>query len=70
MFGAIGHPVRRLVRIRVGGLRLGNLAPGVWRELTPAEVRAVTRPQSGGGRRSGGGRKPSSSRLPSSAFRP
>src|SRR5437763_8567376 len=62
MFGALGHPVRRLVRVRVGGLRLGNLAPSAWRELTPAEVRAVTRPQSGGRRRSGGGSKPSGSR--------
>jgi 23S rRNA pseudouridine2605 synthase len=54
MFGAIGHPVRRLVRIRVGGLRLGTLASGVWRELTPAEVRAVTRPPKAGHGRAGG----------------
>src|SRR5205085_4389029 len=54
MFGAIGHPVRRLVRIRVGGLRLGTLASGVWRELTPAEVRAVTRPPKAGRGRAAG----------------
>jgi 23S rRNA pseudouridine2605 synthase len=54
MFGAIGHPVRRLMRIRVGGLRLGTLASGAWRELTSAEVRAVTRPPKVGRGRAGG----------------
>src|SRR5437763_864082 len=54
MFGAIGHPVRRLIRIRVGGVRLGSLASGVWRELTPAEVRAVTRSPKAGRGRAGG----------------
>ena len=43
MFGALGYPVRRLIRVRVGGLRLQELAPGAWRVLSPAEVRAVTR---------------------------
>ncbi len=54
MFGAVGYPVRRLVRVRIGGLRLGDLASGAWRELTPADVRAVTRPaapEPRGGRR-------------------
>ena len=44
MFGALGYPVRRLARVREGGLRLGNLPSGEWRELTPAELAAVTRP--------------------------
>ena len=44
MFGAIGRPVRRLVRVREGGLRLGGLALGTWRELSLAEVDAVLRP--------------------------
>ena len=35
---AVGHPARRLIRIRVGALRLGALAPGRWRSLTAAEI--------------------------------
>lgn len=42
IFQALGHPVRRLVRIQFGPLRLGRLPVGEWRPLTPAEVRALT----------------------------
>ena len=38
---ALGHPVERLVRVRMGPLRLGRLAPGAARELSAAERRAV-----------------------------
>jgi 23S rRNA pseudouridine2605 synthase len=38
---ALGHPVRRLVRVRMGPLRLGRLAPGAARELGAAERRAL-----------------------------
>ncbi len=38
MMRAIGHPVKRLVRLRVGNVTLKGLPPGGWRELTPAEV--------------------------------
>jgi 23S rRNA pseudouridine2605 synthase len=41
MFGAVGHPVRRLVRTRIGPLTDRSLAPGAWRALTPAEVRSL-----------------------------
>jgi 23S rRNA pseudouridine2605 synthase len=41
MCDAIGHPVRRLVRTRIGPLRDTGLAPGHWRVLTPPEVRAL-----------------------------
>jgi 23S rRNA pseudouridine2605 synthase len=41
MCDAIGHPVRRLVRTRIGPVTDRKLAPGTWRELTPAEVRAL-----------------------------
>ena len=41
MCQAVGHPVVRLVRTRIGSLRDPNLAPGHWRELTGAEVRAL-----------------------------
>jgi len=37
----LGHPVRRLVRVRIGSLLIGNLKPGQWRKLTEAEVKAL-----------------------------
>lgn len=43
MCEAVGHPVRRLVRTRIGPLRDQRLPPGAWRELTTAEVRALER---------------------------
>jgi len=43
MCDAIGHPVRRLVRTRIGPLRDTNLAPGSWRALSAEEVRALAR---------------------------
>ena len=41
MCEAVGHPVRRLVRTRIGPLADRRLPPGEWRPLTPAEVRAL-----------------------------
>ncbi|MEJ2698321.1 MAG: pseudouridine synthase [Desulfuromonadales bacterium] len=38
MCEAVGHSVSRLKRIRIGFLELGDLAPGSFRQLTPAEV--------------------------------
>jgi len=38
MCAAVGLRVTRLVRVRVGSLRLGALGPGSWRDLTPREV--------------------------------
>lgn len=38
MCDAVGHPVERLVRVRVGPLIDRTLAPGKWRHLTTAEV--------------------------------
>lgn len=38
LFKAAGHEVTRLKRIRFGGLSLGTLAPGKWRELSPEEL--------------------------------
>ncbi|MEY2458241.1 MAG: rRNA synthase [Acidimicrobiaceae bacterium] len=43
MFDAIGHPVVRLVRTRIGPLADRSLAPGEWRALTVDEVRALER---------------------------
>lgn len=41
MCEAIGFPVQRLVRVRIGPLRDSTLAPGQWRELAPDEVRQL-----------------------------
>lgn len=38
LLDAVGHPVRRLVRTRIGPVRLGELRPGVTRPLTYDEV--------------------------------
>jgi 23S rRNA pseudouridine2605 synthase len=43
MLDAVGLPVRRLVRVRVGPVRLGRLAAGTVRELSADEVRALYR---------------------------
>jgi len=43
MCAAVGHPVRRLVRVGLGPLSLGDLPPGRWRELTSGEVAALRR---------------------------
>jgi len=33
-----GIPIVRIIRIRIGTLRLGNMKPGQWRYLSPQEV--------------------------------
>ncbi len=38
MMAAVGHPVKRLVRLAVGPVELGNLATSQWRYLTYEEV--------------------------------
>jgi len=38
MMAAVGHPVKRLVRLAVGPVKLGNLATSQWRHLTHEEV--------------------------------
>jgi 23S rRNA pseudouridine2605 synthase len=43
MCEAVGHPVRRLVRTRIGPVADRRLKPGQWRHLEPAEVRALGR---------------------------
>ena len=59
MCDAVGHPVVRLVRTRIGPLRDGSLAPGGWRALTPVEVRSLYEAAT----------QPSSSRAPNSPGR-
>ena len=43
MCEAVGHPVVRLRRVRVGPVRLGALKSGEFRELTRAEVEQLER---------------------------
>lgn len=43
MLAVVGHPVQRLVRVRVGPVRLGALKPGESRPLEPAEIAALYR---------------------------
>lgn len=38
MCGAVGHPVHRLIRTRIGPIELDGLKPGKWRKLTEKEV--------------------------------
>lgn len=38
MCAALGHPVKRLIRVRIGPLRIGKLAPGEYRKLTRDEI--------------------------------
>ncbi len=38
MCEALGYNVRKLRRVRINNLKLGNLQPGQWRELTPSEL--------------------------------
>jgi 23S rRNA pseudouridine2605 synthase len=39
----VGHPVKRLERIAIGSLQLGDLAPGQARQLTDAEIQQLLR---------------------------
>ena len=41
MCAEVGHPVTRLVRVRVGPIADRSLAPGAWRELTVGELRSL-----------------------------
>lgn len=41
MLDAVGHPVRRLVRTRIGPLTDPSLAPGSWRPLAYDEIRSL-----------------------------
>ena len=47
MCDAVGHPVKRLARSRIGPLQDTKLAPGDWRELTTDEIRRLERVANG-----------------------
>jgi 23S rRNA pseudouridine2605 synthase len=46
MCALLGHPVKRLERIKFGQLALGDLKPGHYRRLSAAELRTLTSPDS------------------------
>ena len=41
MCEAVGHPVRKLRRVRIGPITDRRLRPGEWRDLSPQEVRRL-----------------------------
>jgi len=47
MCDAVGLPVRRLVRVRIGPITDLRLPPGEWRPLEQEEVRALERAAAG-----------------------
>lgn len=50
MCEAVGHPVQRLIRVRIGPLRDAQLQPGQWRALGQDEVRSLVESVAGGPR--------------------
>ncbi len=56
MFGAVGAPIQRLVRVRIGPVRIDGLRSGVVRQLKAPEIRGLgagagtSRAATGGGR--------------------
>ena len=41
MTAAVGLPTLRLIRVAIGGVHLGNLEPGKWRDLTSDEMKSL-----------------------------
>jgi len=42
MIEAVGSKVLKLVRVAIGGIRIGDLQIGKWRHLSASEVRALS----------------------------
>jgi len=43
MTAAIDHATLRLIRVSMGELTMGSLAPGVWKELSTEERKIIFR---------------------------
>ncbi len=43
MLELVGHPVMRLMRIRIGGLEMGDMKPGMIRRITLEEMKTIAR---------------------------
>ena len=41
LFESQGRTVRRLQRIQIGKIKLGELRPGKWRTLTESEIKSL-----------------------------
>lgn len=41
MFFALGYEVKKLVRVRIGSIEIGNMPSGSWRALTQKEIEAL-----------------------------
>jgi 23S rRNA pseudouridine2605 synthase len=63
MFYAVGYEVKRLVRVRIGNLRLGDLPRGQWRALSNSELEGLKRSSAIKITREGGKADKSSSRA-------
>jgi pseudouridine synthase len=37
----LGHPVKQLIRVRIGNVQLDSLEPGEWRRLTEEEIEGL-----------------------------
>ena len=47
MLYELGYEVERLVRVRIGVLKIGETRPGDWRILTPKEIATLKAPETG-----------------------
>lgn len=61
---AMGLKVERLARLSYGPVRLGDLPPGAWRPLTPAEESAIYRAIAGPGASRTAGAQAAAARAP------
>ncbi len=57
LFGAMGYEVKKLTRVRIGKIELGELAPGKYRKLTKAEVNGLIEMAKAPGAKSAEGQK-------------
>lgn len=62
MCAAVGLNVGRLRRVAVGGVKLGMLKPGEWRDLTKDELRVLRAAVGSGARKNAGANKQADSR--------
>lgn len=44
MFSHLGYKVRRLKRVQIGSIKIGDLPPGKWRMLQPPEINSMMVP--------------------------
>jgi len=44
MTAQVGHPTLRVIRVAIGSIQLGALAPGEWRIPNPSEIQGLLRP--------------------------